>query len=138
MLNYKILSMPILKYVPPTKKILDHRNPEGGYYEAECEICGTKFYPKRSTGKYCNPNCRLIAHRTALANRRLHKGPISAKDLLEGNFNNGKFEKGVKKKTTVEEAIAEQKREEERSEKWNAERQEKIRNVGMHNLDEDE
>ncbi len=83
--------MPITNYVPPTKKILDHRNPEGGYYEAECEICGTKFYPKRSTGRYCNPNCRLIAHRATLVNRAISKGPISARDVVEGNYANPKY-----------------------------------------------
>lgn len=60
--------MAILKYVPPTKKIIDKRSADGGYYEAECEICSTKYYPERSNSKYCTPNCGLIAHRIAVAN----------------------------------------------------------------------
>lgn len=55
--------MPILKYVPPKQKIVDHRNADGGYYEAACENCGTIFYPERSNAKYCSPNCGLIQHR---------------------------------------------------------------------------
>lgn len=72
--------MAILKYVPPTKKIIDKRSPDGGYYEAECEICGTKFYPERSNAKYCNPNCGLQAHRVAVANGTAMKrgGKVSA------------------------------------------------------------
>lgn len=60
--------MPIIQYVPPTKKIVDNRSPEGGYYIAKCEICGTEFYPQRGNAKYCTPNCGLIAHRTSVAN----------------------------------------------------------------------
>jgi len=60
--------MPILKYVPPKKEIIDHRTPEGGYYVAKCEVCETEFYPARSNAKYCCYNCGLIAHRTAVAN----------------------------------------------------------------------
>lgn len=69
--------MAILKYVPPTKKIIDNRKPEGGYYEAECEVCGTKFYPERSNAKYCTPNCGLIAHRIAVANGTAEKRQVS-------------------------------------------------------------
>ena len=65
--------MAILRYVPPTKKIVDNRKPEGGYYEAECEVCGTKYYPERSNAKYCTPNCGLIAHRIAVANGTAEK-----------------------------------------------------------------
>jgi hypothetical protein len=129
--------MPILKYVPPTKKILDHRNPEGGYYEAECEICGTKFYPKRSTGKFCNPNCRLIAHRAAVVIRNAIKGPISATEYMKIDFGRGNAEKGVGKKVSVKEALAEQRLVDERAKKRDEERREKIRNAGMHNLNED-
>jgi hypothetical protein len=69
--------MAILRYVPPTKKIIDNRKPEGGYYEAECEVCGTKFYPERSNAKYCTSNCGLIAHRTAVANGTVTKKVVS-------------------------------------------------------------
>jgi hypothetical protein len=64
----KNINMAILKYIPPTKKIVDNRNPNGGFYEAKCEVCGTDFYPTRSSAKYCTPNCGLIAHRIAVAN----------------------------------------------------------------------
>lgn len=74
---WKIISMAILKYVPPSKKIIDKRRPEGGYYVATCEICGTEFYPERSNAKYCTPNCGLIAHRVAVANGTAEKRPVS-------------------------------------------------------------
>ena len=69
--------MAILKYVPPTKKIIDNRNPNGGYYVAKCEVCETEFYPQRSNAKYCSPNCGLIAHRTAVANGTAEKRTVS-------------------------------------------------------------
>lgn len=72
--------MAILKYVPPVKKIIDNRKPEGGYYEAECEICGTIFYPERSNAKYCTPNCGLIAHRKAKADILASGGKIETKN----------------------------------------------------------
>ncbi len=79
--------MAILKYVPPTKKIIDNRNPEGGYYEAKCEICNTLFYPQRSNAKYCTPNCGLIAHRQAVANgtaqRKIVKKPIYLENITD-------------------------------------------------------
>lgn len=69
--------MAILKYIPPTKKIIDNRSPEGGYYVAKCEICDTEFYPERSNAKYCTPNCGLIAHRIAVANGTAEKRKVS-------------------------------------------------------------
>lgn len=60
--------MAILEYHPPKQKLLDKRNENGGYYTAECENCGTTFYPLRSNAKYCTPNCGLIQHRVAVAN----------------------------------------------------------------------
>lgn len=68
--------MPILKYVPPIKKIIDHRSDKGGYYEAICENCGTTFYPERSNAKYCSPNCGLIQHRKAKAEILARGGSI--------------------------------------------------------------
>ena len=65
---YEILNMPILQYHPPKKKLLDKRKAEGGYYTAECENCGSTFYPERSNAKYCSPNCGLIQHRMAVTN----------------------------------------------------------------------
>lgn len=60
--------MAITRYVPPIKKIVDRRKPEGGYYVATCEVCGTTYYPERSNSKYCTPKCGLISHRMAVAN----------------------------------------------------------------------
>lgn len=69
--------MAILNYVPPKKKIIDHRSPEGGYYNAKCEVCGTEFYPKRSNAKYCSPNCSVVAHRILFASGGAVKKPKS-------------------------------------------------------------
>lgn len=55
--------MGVLRYIPPTKKIVDNRSHEGNFYEAVCDNCGTKFYPKRSNAKYCSSNCCSIRHR---------------------------------------------------------------------------
>lgn len=84
--------MAILKYIPPTKKIIDHRSESGGYYEAKCENCGTIFYPERSNAKYCSPNCGLIQHRKEKA------------EILAAG---GKVESKPKPKATVKEHTAE-------------------------------
>ena len=55
--------MPILEYIPPIKNIIDKRNDKGNYYKATCEICGTEFYPKSKSAKYCTSNCKVIQHR---------------------------------------------------------------------------
>lgn len=55
--------MPVLRYVPPKKNIIDRRSDEGGYYVASCECCGTEFYPTRSNARFCSSNCTLINHR---------------------------------------------------------------------------
>jgi len=65
--------MPIISYVPPKKNIHDNRTPNGGYYTAKCDNCGTVFYPKRSNAKYCTPNCALISHRQAIASGKTAK-----------------------------------------------------------------
>jgi len=52
--------MPVKKYIPPVKQIIDHRSDKGGYYEALCEECGGDFYPKKSNAMYCSPQCTLI------------------------------------------------------------------------------
>lgn len=69
--------MPIVQYVPPKKKIVDHRKPDGGFYIAKCEVCGGEFYPQRSNAKYCTPNCGLIAHRIAVANGTAQKREVA-------------------------------------------------------------
>lgn len=83
--------MAILKYVPPVKKIIDNRKPEGGYYIAKCEVCETEFYPERSNAKYCTPNCGLIAHRIAVANGTATKQkPKNSKPAHDETIYNGK------------------------------------------------
>lgn len=69
--------MSIIQYVPPKKKIVDHRKPDGGFYIAKCEVCGGEFYPQRSNAKYCTPNCGLIAHRIAVANGTAQKREVA-------------------------------------------------------------
>lgn len=69
--------MSIKSYVPPIKKIIDHRSPSGGYYTANCDVCGTEFFPARRNAKYCSPNCGVVAHRTALANGTAVKRTVS-------------------------------------------------------------
>lgn len=65
--------MAILKYIPPIKEIIDNRNDKGDYYEAICDVCGKKFYPKRASAKYCNSNCKQIQHRIDLAAGKITK-----------------------------------------------------------------
>ena len=55
--------MAILKYIPRKSKIIDRRTENGGYYEATCDVCGTIFYPKRNTAKYCSHPCAIHAYR---------------------------------------------------------------------------
>jgi hypothetical protein len=55
--------MAILKYFPRKIKIKDNRNPDGGYFEAQCDVCGTTYYPKRNSSKYCSNVCAQRAHR---------------------------------------------------------------------------
>ncbi len=68
--------MAIKSYTPPKLKLVDHRNPDGGFYTADCEICNTEFYPKRSNAKYCSPKCAVVAHRKAQVN-----GTVKKKEL---------------------------------------------------------
>jgi len=49
--------MPIISYVPKKVAIKDRRNSDGGYYIAKCDNCNIEFYPKRTTAKYCSPEC---------------------------------------------------------------------------------
>jgi hypothetical protein len=63
--------MPILEYVPPLKKVIDKRSDKGDYYKAKCDVCGTEFYPKRRSAKYCTPNCKVIQHRIDVANGKI-------------------------------------------------------------------
>lgn len=60
--------MGIISYTPPKKIITDLRSVNGDFYTALCDVCGTEFYPKRRSAKYCNPNCKVIQFRINLAN----------------------------------------------------------------------
>jgi hypothetical protein len=50
-----------MKYVPKKKNIIDHRSEEGGYYIANCTVCGNEYYPKTSKAMYCSSNCQQTA-----------------------------------------------------------------------------
>jgi len=56
--------MAILRYVPKKKEIIDKRSESGGYYEAECDECGTIYYPTRANAKYCSRSCQVMAYRS--------------------------------------------------------------------------
>lgn len=81
--------MPILNYTPPKKQIVDNRNSEGGYYTAECDVCNTMFYPKRSNAKYCTPNCAVVAHRKEMAAggivKKKEKKVVKVKSSINAN-----------------------------------------------------
>lgn len=50
-----------MKYVPKKTKIKDNRNDDGGYYIAKCVVCGSEYYPKKSTALYCSEVCNQKA-----------------------------------------------------------------------------
>jgi|TARA_B110000259_G_C13986565_1_gene390691 hypothetical protein len=85
--------MGVLKYIPKRKEILDRRSVDGGYYEAECDVCGTTFYPSRSNAKYCSRSCNLILWRqkkvlkesieSAVDEQRAKKGAKISSDTYE-------------------------------------------------------
>lgn len=68
--------MGIQKYIPKKKNIIDRRTPDGGYYEAVCDDCGTVFYPKRSNARYCSHSCTVAAMRK----RNLENPPEKKKE----------------------------------------------------------
>jgi uncharacterized OB-fold protein len=47
--------------VPAPVQVKDYRNEGGVFYEAICDQCGRKFFPKRSTAKYCCKQCGIEA-----------------------------------------------------------------------------
>jgi hypothetical protein len=86
--------MSIKSYVPPKLKLIDHRSSEGGYYTANCDICGTEYYPKRSNSKYCSPKCAVVSHRMASVSEKKQGGVLSKPkqvkktgDIVKGMFN---------------------------------------------------
>lgn len=72
--------MPILKRILAEKEsIKDYRNTKGVHYEAKCDFCGSIFYPKRSTAKYCSKICGREAVRIAKSDKKSIK--YSAEDI---------------------------------------------------------
>lgn len=67
----------IKSYVPPKIKIIDFRKPEGGYYVASCDVCGTEFYPKRSNAKYCSDKCSTVHYRKGVVDGTIAKKPVA-------------------------------------------------------------
>lgn len=74
--------MAILKFIPPPAKVRDSRGNEFGYYEAVCDVCGTHFYPRRSSAKYCHNKCAVTAHRKAKAELLARGGTVSNDDVV--------------------------------------------------------
>ena len=62
--------MAIIKLIPKVSKMTDYRSNDGGYYIANCEVCGTEYYPKRCTSKYCSNTCSVIAYRNRASNNQ--------------------------------------------------------------------
>jgi hypothetical protein len=91
--------MAILKYIPPKKEIVDNRTSDGDYYVAICDVCGTEFYPKRASAKYCTPKCKQIQFRIDIAEgkepKEIKKQPTiienSGKLIVKGRLNVYKF-----------------------------------------------
>lgn len=91
--------MAILKYIPPKKEIVDNRTSNGDYYVAICDVCGTEFYPKRASAKYCTPKCKQIQFRIDIAEgkapKEIKKQPTiienSGKLIVKGRLNVYKF-----------------------------------------------
>jgi len=76
--------MAILKYIPKKTQIVDHRNSEGGYFVAICDVCGREYYPKRSTSKYCSASCGMTAYRTKVSEKTVKK---DIDVVVEGTLN---------------------------------------------------
>ena len=55
--------MAIIKHFPKKVEILDKRNPDGGYYEAVCDVCERTYYPSSSKSKYCSSSCTQRGYR---------------------------------------------------------------------------
>jgi len=64
--------MATVRYIPRKVKPRDSRNPEGGYYESKCDVCGQTYYPKRDNTKYCSQTCAMRATR----NRRIERAVL--------------------------------------------------------------
>lgn len=75
--------MAVIKYIPKKKEIIDKRTDDGGYYEAECNVCGTMFYPTRANAKYCSRSCQVMAFRTGQTKKEVKNTPNEEKtDVL--------------------------------------------------------
>lgn len=78
--------MAILKHIPKKTQIVDHRNSEGGYFVAICDVCGREYYPKRSTSKYCSASCGMTAYRTKVSEKTVKKDNFDTV-IVEGTLN---------------------------------------------------
>ena len=71
--------MAIISEVPKITPIIDRRNSQGGYYIAECDICGRTYYPARKSSKYCSSQCAMKAYR-----KRKENGEVKERKEFEG------------------------------------------------------
>jgi hypothetical protein len=72
--------MGVLRYIPRKKEIIDRRSSEGGYYESECDHCGSIYYPKRSSAKFCSRSCTVMAYRMTKNEKK------AIRDAKKGTF----------------------------------------------------
>lgn len=70
--------MPIIDFIPPKFSINDNRNDNGNYYLAKCDICGTDYYPKKPTAKYCSPKCKMVQYRIGKLDQKIKGGVIKS------------------------------------------------------------
>lgn len=78
--------MSIKRYVPKINDFVDHRNSEGGYYIADCDECGTEYYPLYRNSEYCSDNCDELSlqrkdNDSGLTNEEQYKISIHCHEL---------------------------------------------------------
>lgn len=88
--------MAILQRIVLKVEIKDWRGKGRTYFEAVCEQCGRKFYPNRSTAKYCSRLCNDMSNKGFKYDGELSEGP--AKKTRIKNKAAGKTQK-LKPKT---------------------------------------
>lgn len=66
--------MGVIQFIPGAKNIIDRREEGKSYWIAECDLCETKFYPKRSNARFCSNQCQMKNYR-----ERLAKGLVNQK-----------------------------------------------------------
>lgn len=100
--------MPILNRITkPSIEIKDYRNTRGVYYEAFCDQCGLKYYPKRSTAKFCSKFCSNESSRgNSNINKERNLIEAGYYDIVKKNRPKGKPEsETINKKQNVETLI---------------------------------